>query len=126
MKNNKLLFLILLLLATAGCSKDGDTDKPFIGRWQEIGVGNEYYPELPTSGSVIEFFEDGTVDYYSPPRPTYRTDAVFLYINSSKAPMGHAYRYTFSDSDNLRLDHAAGNIELSGGTPSFYIYKRLK
>ncbi|MDR1344351.1 MAG: hypothetical protein LBJ39_03260 [Tannerellaceae bacterium] len=122
----KLFFLILLLSVAAGCSKDDDdTDKPFIGRWQEIGVGNTKYPELPPSGSVIEFFEDGTVDYYSPPRVNYHTDAEFLYLNSGKFPDGNAFRYTFV-YNLLRLDHVDGVTTLTMGTPSFYIYKRLK
>jgi hypothetical protein len=126
MKNNKLLFLILLLLATAGCNDDGDFYKPFVGQWQEIARGNKHYPELPPSSRVIEFFKDGTSTFYSSTRPTYRTDAEFLYLNSGKDPDGHTYKYAFSSSDNLRLDYVDGNIENSMGTPTFYIFKRIK
>jgi hypothetical protein len=124
----KLFFLIILLLVTAGCSKDdddGDTNKPFVGRWQEIARGNKQFPELPLSSRVIEFFEDGTSTFYISTRPTYHTDAELLYINNGKDPDGHTYRYTLV-YNLLRLDYVDGMIAESGGTPTFYIYKRIK
>jgi hypothetical protein len=134
MKYNKLLFFILLLLVTAGCSRDNDNDdgdfyKPFVGQWQEIAEGNKHYPGLPPSGRIIEFFENGTSTYYTTQISTCRTDAEFLYLNSGKDPDGHTFQYALGGPDNLRilrLDVVDGLVELSMRSPTFYIFKRIK
>jgi hypothetical protein len=121
--------LIALLLLPAGC-KDGDEDmqkylQPFLGKWKEIGCGNDRYPELTPDGHVIEFLPDGTFIRGTGTDP-YWADAELLYTYSGKSPDGYTWRYTFTGTDTLRLDYVDGLISESMGTPHFYIYERLK
>jgi hypothetical protein len=120
------VFISALTLPGCGDGYDYDDANPFVGRWQEVARGNEYYPELTPTGRVIWFFEDGTTDFYSYTLgATYRTDAEFLYLKPDDAPYSHTYRYTFSGHNTLGLDYAEGPLDKSMSTPTFYIYKRL-
>jgi hypothetical protein len=141
MKNyRKILFLFFLpaLLSLAGCNSDDvpnlenmteqEIQALFVGEWQEIERGNNLFPELPTDGHTIEFLTNGVcLSSLNDERRHYSLDSEFLYLNGEKAPDGHTYRHTFIGSRNkLRLDYVHGFITLSGGTPSFHIYKRVK
>lgn len=111
--------------------------EPFIGQWREIARGNDAYPNgvpdgseligLVPNGHVIEFLPDGIyLARGGEFKREYRVDAELLYLGSGTCPDGHAYRYTFTGTDTLRLDYADGIITDRADTPLFHIYKRLK
>jgi hypothetical protein len=129
MKYNKLLFLILLLLATAGCSNDDKYQyyMLFIGKWQQIDCGT-YWPDsisklyVKPNGHILEFFENRTT---STKYTNCRTDAEFLYYTLMES-QDYIYRYTFTGPDTLRLDYEYGLMTMSMGTVISNTYKRLK
>jgi hypothetical protein len=96
----------------------GEFYKSFIGKWQEIGRGNESYspPELTPTGYIIEFT----------PERDYKADAEFLYLGSGKTPNGYTYRYTFTGSDTLRLDYVDGLVLHIWPQVTYNIFKRLE
>ena len=147
-KTSIFLLLVLTLLAIpAGCDDtlnlEGMTEQEiqalFVGEWEEIARGNSLFPELGSSGDVIEFRSDGTVhgtlpggDLYAIPGGSdqvsiYRVDAWLLYINGGEETSGgHIFRHKFTGKNKFRLDHVHGLRNQSGATPDFLIYKRIK
>jgi hypothetical protein len=140
MKNyKKIIFLFFLpaLLGLAGCGDDvpdlknmteQEIQALFVGEWQEIARGNDLFPELGTDEHTIEFLTNGIyLTSLNDVRRHYSLDSEFLYLDSGKDPDGHTYRHTFIGNRNkLRLDYVNGVITLSGNTPLFRIYKRIK
>jgi hypothetical protein len=120
--------LALLIPAECGYNNDGiggdiaDPPQHILGKWQEIARGNDAFPELPSDGRVIEFLPDGTC--HTGWTATYRLDAEFLYRYAGEFTF--IDRYSFSGTDTLRLDYVYGVTTASPGTPTFYIFKRLK
>jgi hypothetical protein len=128
------LFLFLALAAAGGCEGGKETTDPsqlIVGKWQEIARGNHMYPTLPPNGHIIEFLADGTHLCFSDNGSVlqarrYRVGDGYVYYDSGKAPDGHTYRHTFAGAYTLRLDHVDGAIQMSGFTPTFNIYRRIR
>jgi hypothetical protein len=131
MKNNKLLFLILLLLVTAGCSKDDDTNG-IVGKWKDVACGlDEESISNYDFGSMIKFNSDGTCIEGEGDTVTsnYTIDDEFIIITDVTNPdIYDKYRYTFSNKNILlRLDYIEGYWDkLWVLRPKIYIYKRIK
>ncbi|MDR2118165.1 MAG: hypothetical protein LBP25_01320 [Tannerellaceae bacterium] len=129
------VLLAFALLLAGGCKDDSEEmlkyQQPFLGQWQEIARGNDYYPELtPDDGHIIEFLPDGTYQAVwgngGVSTRHYRVDAECVYYDNGTRPYGHIDRYSFTGTDTLRLDYVDGAITMSMATPTFNIYKRLK
>jgi hypothetical protein len=137
MKNNKLLFFIVLLISaivTGGCSKDNAKDivgKDIVGKWEVIAYGmDEDNMYNFTYGSPIKFQSDGTCitgdeDVVT---STYTMDDEFIYITDIVNPdISDKHRYIFSDKNTLRLDYIEGHWDyLWSLNPKIKIYKRIK
>jgi hypothetical protein len=134
-----LLAFALLLLGGCRDSDDSSSLEPsqrILGKWKEIARWNDYNPKLTPSGTVSEFLPDGT--YYGPlgfflgrtdGEPTYyriESDSLYLEKDEQYEYGYQIYRYTFTDNNQLFLDHIHGMIPYSTGTPTFHIFKRIK
>jgi hypothetical protein len=143
MKQSKLLIFILLpLLAAAGCNKDDDKDDALthiddpsefiLGKWKEIACGNAYFPELPSRFYTVEFLPDGT--YYGPHGFNMSTnDVVSLQFHIASDSLylqkegysDYIYLYNFIGKNQLLANLRYGIVPYSMNTPTFHIFERI-
>ena len=107
-----------------------------MGKWKLIESADNN-GKLGHANRKFEFFSDSTYKFsvetgknqYFEETRAYRIDSHYLHRNLTKERLedddNYVETYTFY-KDKLRLEYFTGNIELSMGTPTIFVYQRIK
>jgi hypothetical protein len=137
----KFIFLLSTVFLFLSCEKEyytsDDPQEAILGKWELIESANDN-GKLKLAKSKYEFFSDGTFkefietapDPYNEQTGAYRIDSLYLYTHVTKElfenddyPNIETYKFY---KDKLRLEYFSGNLAHSMGTPTIFVYQRIK